>query len=399
MRTTFVEKACIGDLRLKRLFSERPWWMWLFPLLTIFFLVAIPLFVWDATNAILNSADGDYGEVVVDPSAPGYESYVLATPAHLSISVDENGGLSMVAVMSLGPNDVGGAVLLLNPKTVIRDGETIASIFEDGGFDEVEKSLREFLSVGFTTRNLMTFTNWDAYTSSVSPLSIVLDDPLHEESGTGELFSVVSTCCPYQGTYSIEASEVGAFLSWSDSADTGSLRYLRQGEFWQVWIEMLSSESEVTAIPGEVNAGFGRMIWGLSRGEMVLVQVPQDSTPEATLVDKGLVQNTILDMIPFPIPSSPEARTTVRLLDAVGGLNLAENYSSDLVKSGAQILIIGNAPEFTGDSELIYHNDENDEVVEGFRNALGGGTIVYEPLTDAAFEVTIIIGSDLASRN
>ena len=373
--------------------------MWVFPLLTIFFLIAIPLFVWDATNAILNSTDGDYEEVVVDPSSPGYESYVLTTPAHLSASVDDNGDLSMVAIISLGPNDLGGAVLLLNPKTDIQEGETIASIFHTGGFEEMEQSLREFLSIGFTTSNLMAFTNWGDYTASVSPLTVVLDDPLHEDADTEELFPFESTCCPYEGTYSIKSSEVGAFLSWSDSGGSGSLRQLRQEEFWQVWVETLSSMTEISVIPGEVDTGFGRMVWGLSRGEMVLVKVPQNSTSEVTLIEAEAVQNAVLDMVPFPIPSSPDARTTVRLLDAVGGLDLADDYSSALVKTGAQILIIGNAPEFVGDTELIYHDAENASVVEDFRQALGGGAIVYEPLPDAAFEVTVIIGSDLTNRN
>ena len=39
-------------------------------------LVAIPLFVWNATNAILSSTDGDFGEIVTDPSEPGYLTYV-----------------------------------------------------------------------------------------------------------------------------------------------------------------------------------------------------------------------------------------------------------------------------------------------------------------------------------
>ena len=58
--------------------------MWAFPLITLAFLVAIPLFVWNATNAILSSTDGDFGEVVTDPSEPGYLTYVMATPSPVS---------------------------------------------------------------------------------------------------------------------------------------------------------------------------------------------------------------------------------------------------------------------------------------------------------------------------
>ena len=373
--------------------------MWVLPLLTIVFLVAIPLFIWDATNAILNSTDGDFSEIVVDPTQPGYESYVIATPAHLTLGVDESGNLSLVAIISLGPNDLGGSLLLLNPKTDIKQGETITSIFESGNVKEVEKSLMEFLSIGFTTTNLMTSSNWDAYTASASPLSVVLDDPLHEEILAGQFFSFESTCCPYEVTTSVESSDVGNFLSWADPAGSGSLRLLRQEGFWQEWIEKLSAEVNVSAVPGEVDAGFGRMVWGLSRGEMVIVQISQSSTPEATFVDESVIRDVVLEMVPFPMPSSPEARTTVRLLDAVGGLDLAGDYSAGLVREGAQILIIGNASEFTGETELIYHDADNSETVETFKEILGGGVIYYEPLTDSAVEITVIIGKDLVAGN
>ena len=399
MRDTSDPKAYIGDLRLMKLFSGRPWWMWAFPLVTIAFLVAIPLFVWDATNAILNSTDGDFGEVVVDPSEPEYESYVIATPAHLTLGIDGKGDLSMVALISLGPNDIGGAVLLLNPSTVIGEGETIASIFDEGGQGETERYLREFLSIGFTTTNIMAPSNWASYVASVAPLQILLNDPLHEGSGINSVFPIESSCCPYQGSLSLELDEISGFLNWEATSSSGDLRRLRQEDFWRSWIGKLATEVDVSAVPGEVNAGIGRMVWGLSRGEMVVVNVPQDSTPEATYIDEDNLRNAVLDMVPFPMPSGPEARVTMRLLDGVGGLDLAGEFSSELVKAGAQIVIIGNASEYGRDTELIYHNSEDSEVVKVFKESLGTGTIYYEPLTDAAFDVTVIIGEDIRSSD
>ena len=83
----------------------------------------------------------------------------------------------------------------------------------------------------------------------------------------------------------------------------------------------------------------------------------------------------------------------------MGGLDLAGDYSAGLVRAGAQILIIGNSPEFGKATELIYHDDENAELVRRFQEVLGGGEMFFEPLTDAAVEVTVIIGNDLIDRN
>ena len=152
-------------------------------------------------------------------------------------------------------------------------------------------------------------------------------------------------------------------------------------------------------LPGEIDSGFGRMVWGLSRDNLVVVQLEQLIEPSGVRIEAEAFRDAVFEMIPFPQASSPGARTTVRLLDGVGGLDIAGDYSAGLVKTGAQILIIGNSPEFGKATELIYHDDENAELVKKFQEVLGGGEIFFEPLTDAAVEVTVTIGNDLIDRN
>ena len=369
--------------------------MWAFPVLAVAFLIAIPLFVWNATAAILNSTDGDFGEIVIDPSQPGYFTYVSATPSHLTLGVDEAGNLVMVAIIGLGPNDEGGSILLLNPKTILGDGETIASMFASGGVDEVDRSLRDFLTIGFTSVNTMSASNWDVYVDLVSPLSVDLDVSSYETAVDEVSLSPESECCLYEGTTQLNSDEVGRFLSNSEDDESGQLRHIRQELFWKIWIEAISTGNDAALLPGEVDSGFGRMVWGLSRGEVVVVQISQSMKPEGTYVDSEIVIDAVLDMVPFPLPNNPGARTTVRLLDGVGGLDLAGDYSAGLVRAGAQIVILGNASEFGKGTELIYHDDENAELVEEYQEILGGGEIFFEPLTDAAVEVTIIVGDDL----
>lgn len=373
--------------------------MWVFPLLALSFLIAIPLFVWNATDAILKSTDGDFGDVVLDPSEPGYLTYVTATPSHLTFAVDDDGNLAMVAVIALGPNDEGGSLLLLKPETILEQENTIASIYASEGPDETERSLKAYLNIGFTTSNTMFASNWDSYLAPVSPLSVDLKIPSYEIA-VSEVSAVDdSRCCQYEGDIELRSGGVGQFIADSSDDVSGELRRIRQQLFWLTWIEALAIEGDASLIPGEVESGFGRMVSGLSQGDLVIVELPQAQTPEEAHIEKAAARDAVLDMIPFPLPSSPGARTTVRLLDGVGGLDLAAVYSPSLVKAGAQILIMGNSSEFNRKTELIYHDEKDAGLAERFQQALGGGEVFFEPLTDAAVEITVIIGDELKDRN
>ena len=209
----------------------------------------IPLFLVGGAKAIFNSADGDYIEVVLDPAEPGYVSFVLPTPSHLTLGIDDEGNLSMVAIMSLGPNDIGGALLLLPPKTYVSDGRTIADIYEDGGRKAVEFALGEILTMGFTTTNEMTSGTWQSYIAPVAPVNVVLGDPLHEESGIGQIMVIESSCCAYEGKIVIDVEEIGEFINWGSPEDSGHLRVMRQEDFLNAWIAELATVNDVSAVP------------------------------------------------------------------------------------------------------------------------------------------------------
>jgi hypothetical protein len=369
--------------------------MWVLPIFALVLLGLIPLFLVGGARAIFNSADGDYIEVIVDPAQPGYESFVLPTPSHLTIGIDDDGNLSMIAIMSLGPNDIGGALLLLSPKTDLGDGRTIADTYQDGGLKAVESALGEMLTIGFTTSNEMTSATWRSYIAPVAPVNVVLGDPLHEEFGIGQIMAIESSCCAYEGKITVDTEEIGEFINWGNSEDSGHLRVMRQLDFFKAWIAEIATADDVSAVPGEVNNGFGRVVWGLSRGEMVLVDVSYAPMPEIGIVDLEALREVIIEMVPFPTSGSSEERSKVRLLDGVGGLNLAGEYSQGLVKAGGQIIVIGNALEYGMETQIIYHVAADSGIAEKFQEALGGGGIIFEPLTGTAFDITVVIGTDL----
>ena len=67
------------------LFKQIRWWNLAIPCLVVVLGLVALLLVRDATTAILESADGEFEEVILDPLAPGYETYVTSTPTHLMI--------------------------------------------------------------------------------------------------------------------------------------------------------------------------------------------------------------------------------------------------------------------------------------------------------------------------
>jgi hypothetical protein len=112
-------------------------------------------------------------------------------------------------------------------------------------------------------------------------------------------------------------------------------------------------------------------------------------------VDLEALREVVTEMVPFPTSGPSEERSKVRLLDGVGGLNLAGEYSQSLVKAGGQIIVIGNALEYGMQTQIIYHAATDSGIAEKFKEALGGGGVIFEPLTGTAFDITVVIGTDL----
>ena len=113
------------------------------------------------------------------------------------------------------------------------------------------------------------------------------------------------------------------------------------------------------------------------------------------MIDVDDLRSFVGEMVPFPLPVEEGSRPRVRLLDGVGGLNLAVDYSPELVGAGAQIVMIGNSSNFdVPETVVIYHDQTFAPQTEDFAAALGGATVTFEPILDVVFDVTVIIGED-----
>jgi len=366
--------------------------MWAVPSALLCLLGGAAFLVLDATNAILNSADGDLSEVILDPAAPGYEIYVSPTPSFLAIVEDETANLISVALISLFPNDIGGSLIVLPPELGIGGDLTLEEIYGSQGPNGLERAIGEYMSVGFDASSVLGNDFWNEHFSVIGDLSVALDDDLTISEG-GELNVVFAS-----GKVTITPERIEEFLSWENKDESPYNRWLRQQNFWISWVEVAGSFSGEIATSNDAHPELMRMISALTQGELVLFQpalVEQQIPKLSFATDTSVLQNVILEMIPFPIAAYEGARAKVKILDGVGGLDLPNIYVPPLVANGAQILLLGNAESFGVDkTQIIYHDKNFNDLVDDFSNALAGAELTYDPISETAVDVTVIIGKN-----
>jgi len=366
--------------------------MWAVPSALLCLIGGATFLVLDATNAILNSADGDLNEVILDPAAPGYEIYVSPTPSLLAIIEDETENLISVALISLFPNDIGGSLIVLPPELVIGEGLTLEEIYGSQGANGLERAIGEYVNVGFDTTSVLGNDFWTGHFSIIGDLSVALDDDLTTSEG-GQLNVVFES-----GKITIPPEKIEEFLSWENKGESPYNRWLRQQSFWMAWVETAISFSGDITTPNNAHPELIRMISALTQGELVLFQpslVEQQIPKLSFATDASVLQNVMLEMIPFPIAAYEGARAKVKILDGVGGLDLPNIYAPPLVTSGAQILLLGNAESFgINTTQIIYHDKKFNDLVDDFSNALAGAELTYDPISETAIDVTVIIGKN-----
>ncbi len=359
--------------------------------------VAIPLLVWYASKAILASTDGDLQQAITDPSAPGYETLVVSTPSHMIFGVDGDDHLVMVAVVGLSSNDHGGVLLVVPPETLVDGTSRLADVYEAEGSAGARRAVAGLLAADVDAITVLDPTAWTQFTAATAPLSMNLTDDLVRQLADG------TTEVAYKaGVAEIPASHVADVIAWLHPGEDPFNRMTRQRQFWLGWIEAIAAAGRgPDVVPGEVDSGLGRMVRGLADGVYRVVEAPVSSLSTtadgkpAFLPFEQQLREIAVEMLPFPLPAEPGARARVRLLDGVGGLDVASRFSPALVRAGAQIVVIGNAGQFgVAETEIVYHDPAFEAIAQAFRDALGAGRLTYEPLADAVLDVTVLIGAD-----
>ena len=350
------------------------------------------LLVRDATDAILESADGDFSEVVLDPLAPSFESYVSSTPTHLLGIKGVNGELASIALLSLFADDIGGTAGVFPIDLLITETASIGEIYSTVSGSEFIFELGRYLKLGFNASSFITEEDLVAYFDVATPLTVSLNDPLIELDD-GQPKVVFES-----GQLVLSPSDVYRYLAWESDDESSYNRWLRHKNFWESWLASLTAD-QTEDLGGEwQEKELNRMLRGLSSGNVIIQNLnllEVEDSNRYLRVEEEFLSAMLLEVVPFPVAPFETGRAKIKLLDGIGGVDIVNAFVPKLVAAGAEIKLIGNADQFgVGESLITYYDESYLDFVEAFSTAIGGSKIEFEPLPESAVDVIILIGGN-----
>jgi LytR cell envelope-related transcriptional attenuator len=350
-------------------------------------MVAGAVLAYIGVQTVRTSRAGKSVSTVTDPALPGFEAFLDPTPTLLLV---HGSGPSLVsaAVLSLNSGDVGGSVLLVPPATRVNTDEKPVTLTDVADFvgdpAAILPTLQAVLGFGITEVAIVDDVRWAELVAPVAPLTIENPDTVGEFPA---------------GTLSLEANQVGAYLTARGEGESDMARLYRQQLFFEAWAAVVATSSDPAAVPGEVESGIGRFVRGLAAGPRRIESLPAIETPEGdgtrTEIDADATAELVSDLVPFPTAGSPGGRIRVRLLDGSGDPDHVLLAAPRIVPAGSEIVVVGNADAFDyTTTEIRYHHPTFKPAAERLRDALGAGRLIDDPRQTDAFDVTIVLGPD-----
>ena len=367
-------------------------------------------------NLVRNSTAGRYVAPTAGPSDPGYQAYVVPTPTMAVVQRGADGDLVSVAVLAIDSSDDGGTVILLPASTLTRakaaepasgtsgatsattggtaEGSsraTMGEVYRQGGGDAVVAAVADLLAIAIPEHLEVDDARWASLVAPVAPVDLELAKPV----GVWQA-----------GDVSLAAEDVGPFLRSRVPGESEAERIDRQADFWTAWLPLVR-DAGTDALPGEVDVGIGRFVRKLADGSPSVVPLPGEptggdaGTPETFVPHDERVGELMVRAVPYPVSPSPGRRIRVRLLNGTTDPDLTGAAARRLVRGGAEITIVGNAPTFDETETLMLYGraDQRNEAL-WLAGGFGGGQVEQDPAAlggaaaDDEIDVTVILGAD-----
>jgi LytR cell envelope-related transcriptional attenuator/LytR_cpsA_psr family len=367
-------------------------------------------------NLVRNSTAGRYVAPTAGPDDAGYQAYVVPTPTMAVVQRGDDGDLVSVAVLAIESSDDGGTVILLPASTLTRakaaepapgtpgatsgttsgtaaasSQATMAEVYRQGGAEAVVAAVAELLAIAIPEHLEVDDARWASLVAPVAPVDL-------------ELAKRVGDWRP--GDVSLAAEDVGPFLRARAAGESDAERIDRQADFWTAWLPLVR-DAGVDALPGEVDVGIGRFVRELADGSPSIVPLPgepaggDDGAPESFVPHDERVGELMVRAVPYPVSPSPGRRIRVRLLNGTTDRDLTGAAARQLVRGGAEITIVGNAPTFDETETLMLYGraDQRNEAL-WLAGGFGGGQVEQDPAAlagaadDDEIDVTVILGAD-----
>lgn len=348
------------------------------------------------SEIVRDSTEGEIVSQETDPSSPGYEALVEATPT-LVLFHDSGEGLEAVTVLTLpDPAGSGGGVVLVPTRTVVDlpiFGEGPVEIAYDLGDPRVgAEGVGLLLGAAMSERVVVDDARWADLVGPVAP--ITLENPNELEIDGEVRFPL--------GRISLAADEVGPYLSATVEGESDLARLFRHRLFWEAWLSAVRADGSLGAVPGEVESGIGRFVRTIAAGDAIVETLPVDPAVEgahgdepAFLPDGPAVAGLVRTLVPFPVAPAPGLRARVRVLNGTTEIGEASSVAADLTPAGVQIVLVGNATSLdTEQTTVSYSGDEYRDDAERIVEILGVGDVVEEDRPSDAVDITVTLGAD-----
>jgi hypothetical protein len=369
-----------------------PWWRYGFPIALVLLVIAVPVLMWTGVQVVLKSNDGRLIAATADPSSPGWEASIPATPAMLVATVSDSGELSSVAVLVLSASHQGG-ILYVPVDTLVDVGgryETLTQAYTRKGTAGLQGAMQSLLGAALSDTMVVNSRNWDELVSPAGPVHF--DNPDDVVVRGQKLFAM--------GPVTIRPDQVGTFVETRNWAEDDTNRLYRQATFWKGWLARIAAAPGNSAVPGETDAGIGKYLKTLAHEpvdyQVLPVKIQALTTAYASIyLVLPEAHDLVGSMIPFPGSTSPGARPTVRVLDGTGRLGHGLAAARNLALDGAQITLIGNAGSFREPrTEFVVANESERAAAQHLRDRFGFGQVIVNPNADDSIDVTVVLGAD-----
>jgi hypothetical protein len=201
------------------------------------------------------------------------------------------------------------------------------------------------------------------------------------------------------GPVSLDADDVGRFLSARDPDETDLDRLERQEQFWTAWLQQVRQGGD-DAVPGEVEAGVGRFVRGIAADTVLTGALPvvRDDQPNPVVLrpNDGQVSGMVARAVPFPTAPEAGTRIKLRLLNGTTDPAITGEAATRLVEGGAEIDIVGNASSFDVAKTTVTYSSGGDRAgLAGWIAAiLGTDEPEALPPAEDEIDVTVILGDD-----
>ena len=368
-------------------------WRWGFPLVVLAIVVWSTALLLDGLRTILDSEEGRTREAITDPTAPGFEAFVVQTWSMLVVTEEDPGVLTQVAVVVAADREHGGGnVLLLPPELETTGCPTglcrLDGVYRSGGVGALHAVVAELLDLEFTGVTLLTPPRWATLVDPVAPVPVEVEHDLVETGSDGT--TVVRFPA---GKTLVAAKDTVRFMAFPD--DGAALdRLQRQTDFWRSWLIRVGVDGDTAAnLPG-IDLPVVEIVAALAAGPVVVVDDLWSYSGGKVVVDRVGLDHRILDMFPFPIPLQPGQRATVRLLNGTGDPSFDAPARSAVRQAGADVIVVGN---FRNDhviqTRVVYRDVEMVEWATALAAALGAG-VIHDDTVSPVADLTVLVGKD-----